>query len=680
MIADRIFEARDLVFSSLEKIRNLPVRFSIRYEEGEIATVFRRETLYTWTYWELLRLYPKTVIRKHHHINHALGGKMLNSGTHLTLCTALFRDIMEDNHISSEPEKEKLLEAVYRCVTSAVAMGSTETKANVMALDILDFIQVAHHPKIAALREEAITNPGKIDRVYGDSIKLLETEKEFDRNGLALAVRAKMVKPNQVTQCIMFRGFVSEVDGVMFPKPIWSNYLFGMRKLEDFAMDSRTAAKSHFYSDTILKKSEYTARKFRLFAMTVENLTEDDCGSTDHLEWLVRGPVKDAAGAIKYRGDLPAMIGKYYLDADGQYKEITGNETHLDGQIIKLRSPIYCKSHHPRGICRKCFGKLAANVSRFDNIGHLASITVSKDMTQSILSIKHVNTSSSAIRVAIDVASAAYLNGGADGRGYYINKHLVERPDGRAAVKLLINRDSIFSLFGKEQLSRLKTISLSRISSVESIVIQDGADAKDFVTIPTQTRGKDALLSREFLKFLENKSWSITPTGYYEFDLTGWDVSQPVLVTENREESFADLASRVESLILSHKSEKGPNGNLSEREADVLLQEVYAISNSKLWVNLVAFEVVVYALMVRNAKNYMTSRGARHPTIGTADEVTKHGSLGAALAYEGMDDTLTNPLSFYPGYRPDSPLDVFLTPQPVIQHYHPEAFEYRDEA
>ena len=88
--------------------------------------------------------------------------------------------------------------------------------------------------------------------------------------------------------------------------------------------------------------------------------------------------------------------------------------------------------------------------------------------------------------------------------------------------------------------------------------------------------------------------------------------------------------------------------------------------NSKLKVNILSMETIVLGLMVRSVTDYSLSRGASEPVLGIAELLTKYRSLGPALAYENQYETLTNPISFFKGTRPDSPMDVFLCPQEVM--------------
>lgn len=652
-----------------EALLSLPVKFDLAFDDGIVLPVYRAETIFTSCFWQILDPYPNVLIRQHHHLSTILKGKPPNANSHLQLCSSLVKSAIEEAPIRDAIGRERLLSRVHATISYANEIGIKMSEEHVMSLDILDFIYAAHYPAIRKLRDEAMEHAFKIPYAYQECIRILETDPYFDRNGLAQAVRAKMVKPNQVVQCILFPGYMAEVDGVKFPDAVWSNYVEGLRTLPDFAKDSRKASKSYYYSESALQDSEYTARKFRLFAMTVERVVPGDCGSTEHVSWLVQGKVTDQMGTTVYGGDLPLMVGKHYLKEDGSYGTIEGDEKHLEGTIIQIRSPLTCRESNPHHVCEKCVGQLAQNISRFANIGHLASVTITKELTQSILSIKHVNTSSTSAAIVLNDYQKKYLNTGTHGVAYYLNGTFRNQ-----SPKLKVSKEEVHSLLDLGHIEELTKISPTQISSVSGIRINHTHNGQTLeVFLPTTAGNKNALLSRELLIYLKNYGWSVDESGLFVFDLKHWNFKDPILITENREESFADLAKQVESTILS--SNGANKKGLGLETATFLLQDVFSLMNSKFKVNLLAFEIIIYALMVRSTENYTMARNAPVPAVGQADRITRHRSLGAALAYESMDDTLTNPLSFYKGARPDSPLDVFIAPQDVLENYHPEAFD-----
>lgn len=644
------------------EVSQLPTQHTIVFDDGETLTAYSRETIYTHLFLGLFAPYPRVRILKKHHIATILGVDALDTSTHLKLCTAIFQSIVEDEGLELPINKEPLLKAVYETVSEAMGKLSSLTKRNVTSIDILDFIQIAKHPKIEALRVSAQEDPRRIKYAYEESVKTIEAEPEFAENGLTKAVRSKMVKANQVTQCVVFRGFGTEVDGAIFQTPIWSNYTFGNTRFYDFVADSRTAAKSHFYADTALRDSEYMARKFRLFATVLERIVYEDCGSTEHLLWEIKGALKDSSGTTIYPGDLVFMVGKNYLDeTTGQYLSIKGDEKHLIGKKIQMRSLIHCKTPDPHAVCHVCAGKLSQNISRFANLGHLGSVTTTKETTQNILSIKHVNTSSMTAKILLGEHEQHFMNTGPNGAAFFLNASL--KP---LKPTLTVLKDQAAGLVDISSVEDLDKITLSRISQTKLVGLSTG-EAGYEVSLKVEQKNKASMMSPFFLKYLKAKGWSMDAKNNFVFDMSDWDYSLPVFIMQNKEESFVDLANQINVMVES--SQKLAQRRQVNGAAVLLLQDLFDLVNSKLRVNILSFEIIIYALMVASKSNYSLSRGSKDPVLGIAEVLTKYRSLGAALVYEDQHETLTDPANFYKGKRPDSPFDVFFSPREVVEAY-----------
>lgn len=659
-----VYLIRDLVHASEDAIRQLPLVHSIQFDDGEVMQVRWKETFYSWFFWELFQPFPNTRILKHHHVKTVLKGRVLNADTHRTLCTNIFKSLVQDEGLSKPYQKEPVLEHIYRRISTAMNELSLETEENVTGLDVLDFIQIAKHPKVEELRAETFQDPRKIKYAYNKTIDIIEEEPEFKDNGLAKAVRAKMVKSNQVTQCVVFRGYGTEVDGGIFNKPIWGNYTFGNTNLYDFVADSRTAAKSHYYSDTALKDSEYMARKFQLFCASVEHVVYEDCGSVKYMPWIVQGEKKDSSGETIYRGDLPFLVGKEYLEEGStELKVIDGSEKHLIGRQIKFRSVLYCNTANPHHVCHRCVGKLSENISRFANIGHLGSVSTTKDLTQNILSIKHVNTSSTMLKVFLGDHESKFMNVGVEGTAFYLNQSLSS-----VSPKLTVAHDEAQGLVDLEVIDDIDHVSLARISEVKRILLTTTSHGRQFdVQLDVTQKSKASMMSRELLCYLKVHGWKTDDQNRFVFDMSHWNYSWPLFVMPNKEESFVDLAAAVDTLVRS--SQKMLQKRLIKDAPAVLLQELFELVNSKLQINILSFEIIVYALMVESTKSYAMARNAPNPVLGVAELLTNYRSLGNALAYQKQNDTLQDPFNFFQGKRPDSPMDVFLAPREVVEAY-----------
>lgn len=665
------YAVRDLVMWSDEEIARLPKRHVLVFDNGETVVSGRCKTIYSHLFWPIFRVYTATRILPKHCVAHILNGDYLDSDTNRKLLTNILRSVIEDERLYTDIEKEPLLALIQRTNAHASNVLSVISEKNMINVDVLDFVQISHHPEVLALKEEAYKDARKIKYAYEQTMEIIRTDAGLRHNGLAKAVRARMVKENQVAQCVVFRGIPTEVDGARFPVPIWSNYTEGNRTLYAFAADSRTAAKSHFYSDSSLEDSEYMARKFQLFSQVVEAIVHGDCGSTKYKAWLVKPATKDDAGTVTYPGDLKFLVGKYYLDEDsGGLRAIEGNEKHLIGKIIKLRTINHCLNHQKKGkighkhvVCSTCAGKLSENISRFANIGHLGSVSTTKDLTQSILSIKHVNTSAIDVKVLLKEYELKFMNTGTYGTAFHLNPSVVAM-----APKLVVAREELPGLIDLQSTTDLDSITPSRVSKTTQVKLLTTANGRDVeVVLDVTQKLKPSMLSVSFLEHAIKHGWTTDAQNNFVFDLTEWDPSLPVFVMPNKEYSFVDLAAAVDTLVRSNlkmRQKRSMHG-----AADTLLEELFDLVNSKMNTNILSFEIIVYALMVESPTSYAMARGAKEPVLGLAEPLTKFRSLGQAMAYQTQSATLTNPANFFKGTRPDSPMDVFLTPKQVVAYY-----------
>lgn len=660
-----VFHARQILAMSEEEVMSLPIEHSVVFENGETLTdVLQNETIYTWLFWKIFLVYNKTRILPKHHLAYVLKGRPLNTDTHPVLCSNILKSVVEDEHLFFPEQKEPLLRLIYKTISDAMSSLSLLTEESVTSIDITDFVQAAHHPTVVELRNEAHIDPRKIKYAYETTISLMKTSPEFEENGLCKAIKAEMVKANQVVQCVVFRGYGAEVDGAIYKEPVWGNYTFGNTRFYDFVVDSRTAAKSHYYADTALKDSEYMARKFRLFATVVERIAYEDCQTTEHVLWEVKGEVRDSSGTVLYPGDLPFMIGKNYLDEDSKtYLQIEGDEKHLIGKKIRFRSPIHCKHKDPKAVCYVCAGGLSQNISRFANIGHLCGVTTTKEITQSLLSIKHVNTSSTMAIVTLGEHERKYMNTGPTGAAFLLNE-----PVKALKPKLVILRDQATGLIALNSVEDLEKITLSRISAITEVqLITEHCGFTSDTTLEVHQKEKPSMMSGDFIRYLKTAGWSINEQNNFVIDMAGWDYKLPLFIMQNREESYVDLANQVNIAVQS--SQKNLQKRQAQSAANLLLQELFDLINSKLKVNILSFEIIIYALMVKSKSSYAMARGSDEAVLGVSELLTKYRSLGAAMAFEDQAETITDPANFYPGQRPDSPLDVFLTPQEVVNTY-----------
>ncbi len=657
---------RDLVNSPIEVIKNLPPMVRIRFEDGVELDARKKSVHYTWYFWEMHRRFNLAVTSEHF-VDSVLKGKALSNSTHIRLLEKLYNDLMATGGYPTPESKEPILALIYEITNTVYNELSKESEPHVSSINILDFLQVMDHPQIKHVVDNTEPNNESISKTYKETMRVISEDQSLANNPLVKAIRADLVSINQVLQCITVRGFLAEVDGSILSKPVLSNYAKGMNTLYDYTADSRSAARSLYFSEAPLEDAEYFARRLQLLAMTVERIHYTDCGSQRYINWRVAPPSNDDKGV--YQGDLAFMAGKYYLDEEtGKLKVITHNDSALHGKVLKLRSVLFCQHPDAHGVCEVCFGTLAHNISRYANLGHLCAATMTQQTSQSVLSTKHLLASSVSANIVLTDLSRQFLDVNAAKNSYLVRKEMKKKN-----VKIVVNREEVTGLIDILDIDDVANINPSRVSYIEYIEVHYKDKGEDFA-IPLQVNqaNRRAVLTTEFLQYLKVNGWQIDSKNNFMFDLKDWNFELPMLKLPDMEYSFSDHSHQIAKVIESRMSD------ISERLAPnspvATLQEVFSLVNSKLNVNLAALEVIIYAMMTASKDDYALSRNKPNPVLGVASLVIRNRSLGAVYPYQGQTPTIVSPRSFFKLDRSDSVLDAFITPKEVVDHYKTKKF------
>jgi len=185
---------------------------------------------------------------------------------------------------------------------------------------------------------------------------------------------------DQAKQMILTRGFISNFEGEILPTPIKNSLVQGLTP-QEFFLSTNGCRKGLLDVALNTGTSGYLSRKLIFTCANLqidENL--DDCGTTDFLEVNVKSSKK-----------AKMLVGRN-MSQGGELVKITPeNCEDLVGQVIKIRSPILCRS--PK-LCKTCYGDLYKYInSRF--VGIIAAQTLGERGTQLVLRTFH--TSGSAV-------------------------------------------------------------------------------------------------------------------------------------------------------------------------------------------------------------------------------------------------------------------------------------------
>lgn len=654
-----------LQYCTAELYNTLTGRFIIVFDDGEIETNWR-SAVYSSYAWDFHRMYPATPILKAHFVDSFLKGGRLQSDTHLKLLGACMWAAFDAVHptVGGNPQVliDQMAKLLYQKTNEMFVELSELGEEYVTSLSILDFYDVVRHPVILAAKKALPENFSReeLSSVQDLVMTTLTKDDTLRENAISRAVRSKLASQGQVLQCIGPRGFVTDIDSHYFRTPIRPGFAEGIRLFHDSLIESRSASKALEFSKAPLQDAEYFSRRLQFVCQKVKNLHFTDCGSTTYLHWHVRGKTVDPlTGEILTPDDLPTLAGKVRVDSEGKYREILATDTHLIGKTVRLRSPIHCKHPDPYGICSVCFGALSYSVPEKTNIGQMCGTSMAQKTSQSVLSVKHLDGSSTVDRIYIDDIQKKYFTISDDGSSYLLNPALAKHE-----VKFIIPPEHTANLTDVFEVKRVEELNISRVSEMAAISLRVTIDKTEYsFDMETRIGRRFASMTHDMLRHLRKKHYTISDRGAYEIDMKEWDYSRPVLTLPLKHYNMSDHSKAIEVLLESSVNES--RDRFFERTPDDLLVEFYDLVNSKLNANLAVLEVVLYAYMITSLedKNYHLPKGDQVGGLGVMELIMSNGSLGAKMAYEGHRKVIVDPEMYLREFVPDHPMDMILCPE-----------------
>lgn len=630
--------------ADLESIPDGPM--TVVYDDGEVLTTNRRARITTVVLRHFFNKWPLTKTSVRHDIGKRGAGKML----HAQLMRPVFRETFETYHKVGDPfDIEKLWYAAYDSFNDLYNTIVRYMPKYVKSLSILDFVDVVNHPKVKEAMADVSDTDFSIERAYKRITAVLEDATELPGNRLGEAVRNGLVDKNQVLQCVGPRGKSTDLDSHIFPIPLKVGFTHGFSLLYDAMVDSRLAAKAQSFTGPPLQATEYFNRQLQLMAHSFCRVHDIDCGSTRHLAWRVRAK------------DLKHLDGKYYKTPDG-YRIISEDDRHLVDQLLEIRTVLYCQHPDSQGCCRYCYGELARSIPKWTNVGHVASTNLGEKISQNVLAIKHVESSSTVGDTELSGYERKYLQISTINSNQIL---LADRMAGKG-LKLEIQTKEAPHISDVTIVQDVNTLQLGFVSELSEIRLHASSEKQtDIASLSVYSDNRPASLSRPLLHWLRDKGWEVTDNGTYVIDLTGWNIEEPLFELPMRHASMLDYAESIKSYMCAAKR-KGPGQTLRDyTDAERALKDFYALVTSRLDVNIVHLEVLIKVLQVRSRAN----RDYRLPLAGNKTEFGEFNasmylrSMSAAMAYQGQKQVLEHPMIYLVKNRPPHILDALFVPR-----------------
>ena len=523
-------------------------------------------------------------------------------------------------------------------------------------INIVDFIAIQDDPdlKEAMMLAKIEKSQEAVANTYVVLDKVMR-KPEFSSNPIAEGYIAGTMNPNQLKQMLGARGFVTEINNHIFNIPVTSSYTEGMGNIYEFAIDSRSGAKALYLTVVAVEKAEYLARELQLVTTIVERITDNDCGSTNYLNWYIRTPEENNGNS-----DLPKLLGKYYLDEEtGKLKSIKKTDTHLEGKTVKFRHVMGCKEINPKHVCQKCFGEMGYNIFSHNNTGYLSTTHSSHKVTQNLISTKHLTQSAKAESLNLTDEVSKYFITKANNYYFRANVNF-----GKGTHKLIIEQAELNGLkvISSGSLSPDK-INPARSSKLKSVFLEVNNKAgTDLIEIKLHNKSSYGVLSKEGIKYLMDNEYVLDNYDRVVIDLEKWNTKDPLFYTPEVEFSYLDLANEIKSMFKAMKDDETPES---------LLQKFFDAVNNRLSINLSLLEVVVYGFTVFDYEkgDFRLSRNSPNPSVRRLDNIIINRSLGVSYGWERLLNIIFNPKVYYGKNSISTPMDLVIKPNEVVKRY-----------
>ncbi len=641
-------------------------KIDLTFDDGVVLHTNSEEIIFSRYFWELHCVYNKLPLLHTHHIQPHLSDGLLASDAHRTLLTTMSNDMFNlVFKADAVPINiEKMLKLFYEIINALYNGLVVHIPEYVVSIDIVEFITIMDNPVIVSALATIEKEPTQenISAGFTTIADVIRNDPTLDNIGLAVSARNGITSMAQLLQCVGLRGYATELDSKQFSIPMVRGFAKGFGNIYNLAIESRSGARALHFADSALSDSEYFARRLQLLTMVVERIVFKDCGSTDYLLWPVKGPTVKK-GITEYDGDLPLLVGKYYLDEkDNKLKVITKDSTELIDTTIRLRSGIRCKTKNLNEVCNVCFGELSRNVSRYTNIGYLCSSLLTVQITQSLLSTKHIDFSAVTSTLSLTANDKKYFKVSRDGTGFVLQNHWM-----RKDVTLLVAQKEvkgINNIFMTDDVTRLNPSRLSRISAVSLLISGDTGDYS--VPIDIERDGCSGIFSLEFLQYIKTNNYTTDDNGNFVISLKQWKKIKPIITLPRMAYSYSMHGKKI-----AHMIEQTVN-TLGDKKVrltpDLVVSELFDLVNSKLHLNLAFLEIIIYAAASPDpvSGNYALSRGSPDPVLSSGDKTISNRSMSAGYAFEDVVSKLYSPRSFSNKNRPDHPFDVLIDPKKVL--------------
>jgi hypothetical protein len=661
-------------FMNLDVLGNWPLpdeKLEIEFDDGVMVTNTRR-TIVSWFCWELHRKFPLTPIYMRHHIGNAFftaqATLVAMSNIIRDLHYAYFDDTLTDHQETSYDREDawKTIALVENQIYNHLSINLEEWHTSTNAFHLLELF---NYGPMKEAREAIKPNQLSITRAYERSSEILMKDPNLLHNPIVRGLRSKQIKLTQMLQILVCRGYLTDIDQIIFRKPITVGFFEGLTTMHDLMIESCSAKKALISTKKPLRIVEYFNRKMQLSTVVVHTLLWKDCKSERYATIHVDP------------GMFRSLEGKFYLTDKGRLSPITEYDRHLIGKTLQIRSAMFCNHRGEGAVCRVCFGENAWSVPNRTNLGHVSSTEMCHEGSQLVLSTKHYDGSSVVDEILITEHDADYIcvampdlnnqeSDNTDSSAIKFNRRLEKMEpllilESRARAPV----DNASGLPSVTKHTAIEHLSIHRVTSFREVQIQvRNLRGEEYTAHVSVSQGaRLGALSKPMLRYIQEHGYTVMEDGKFMVDLKDWNFDEVVFALPMRHSNMLDYMSEIEHFIRSPSKKDDQRVSTvrklkSYTDPVEALVDFHDLVSSKLSVNICHLEVILLSLMrpADDPDDYCLPDIDRESTFEEHGTLMAMRSAGGLLAYERQPDTIDNVDSYLIKKRPPHVLDPFV--------------------
>lgn len=630
--------------------------FNLVFQDGELVTTKQR-TIWSWFLWRVHRQYPLTPLLVSHHI----GNGPINPNKHVDILSVIRNDCTKVyNDGSRYADMIGLNIVIHETFNDMYNTFTVELEEYVDGAHSLDVLEVLKHPVVQQANNVILTTPNinadQIEVQHKIIAEVLKTDESLVRNSVAIAYRNELVKQEQLLQCISARGFMPEVDGTIFKKPMLQSYATGIRELSTYGCESRMASIAAFAQQSTMRQFQYQNRSYQLLDSDIRNIHYNDCGTKEYSTIFVDTMKK-----------LKAFTGKYIMDDNGIWSVIDVNDQSLLNKPLMIRLLVNCKYPDRHGVCAKCFGELATSVISTDDFGQFVAAYVQQSVSQGALSTKHFSANSKDSPYELDEKAKTYFSISQLNSTNIMVNPVVVKNDGY----IIFLPDEVANVNNLHSPEDLTDITINRFSKLTHIQVEltDKNGVKTAETVSVENNTKSSSLSVSALTYMVTRGWTVDEYGNYRVSMRDWDLNEPFIQVPRKKTDMVLANRKFDNFLKGVKPKSGiSNGSGASitsykdfASALMTLQELATEGND---IKVSHMETLMYGTLAADPAN--DDYRLPDPLNRTSGVFTTYrakiekGNMATCLAYERQGNVLMKPESFVNKLRSPSGFDYFV--------------------